>query len=61
MWRLVVTAKATGPIWDKMASQAAESAKVIMAGPDKVPPGRPCRSVTLSTMSIPVASTPVTP
>ena len=39
MCRLVVTERATGPIWAMMTSQAAVSARAISDGPDTVPTG----------------------
>ena len=40
MFRLVVTASATVPIWPNSAAYMAVSTSVIMVGPEMVPPGR---------------------
>ena len=46
MCRLVVTDRATGPIWATTASQAAQSARAMSDGPETVPPGRTFDSST---------------
>ena len=38
--RLLVTARATGPMWESVTSHAAASASPIIVGPESVPPGR---------------------
>ncbi len=39
MLRLLVTARATGPMRDRVTSHAAPSARLIIVGPERVPPG----------------------
>jgi hypothetical protein len=64
MCRLVVTANRTGPTFAIITSHALVSASIIIVGPERVPPGRPCRSeiaMLTTTVSADTSSTWATP
>ena len=54
--RLLVTARATGPMCESVTSQAAASARPIIVGPERVPPGRSCAASYGTRMRTPSAA-----